>query len=114
MKKSSKKTEKISKAAKNLEAKDKDKKSLTGKDEKIDHLVWDFTDMYSGIDDPKIETDIKAVESLCATFSKKYKSSGVYLNDSSEGDAALLDAIKGWESLSESIGTAKPLFYPEQ
>lgn len=81
------------------------------KSEKIDHLVWDLTDLYSDINDPKLEADVKAIENLCKSFSKKYKNSDLYKQDSTEGDIALLSAIKDWESLSESIGTAKPLFY---
>ena len=81
------------------------------KTEKIDHLVWDLSDMYSSIEDPKIEADVKAIENLCKAFSKKYKATDLYTKDTPEGDTALLEAIKDWESLSESIGTAKPLFY---
>lgn len=49
------------------------KKPLKSKTEKIDHLVWDLSDMYTSIEDPKIEADVKAIENLCKAFSKNIR-----------------------------------------
>lgn len=72
---------------------------------------WDFSDMYSGLTDPNIELDIQKTELACKNFSKKYKESTEYLTETESGTLALLKALKAWESLTESIGTSRPLFY---
>lgn len=35
--------------------------------------VWDLSEYYDGVDDPKIEKDIKSYEKLSLDFNKKYK-----------------------------------------
>ena len=34
--------------------------------------TWDFSDMYSGIHDPKIDKEMKKIEKLFADFAKRY------------------------------------------
>lgn len=73
--------------------------------------TWNFSDMYSGPTDPKLDLDVKKIETLCKNFAKKYKEGDSYLHDDKIGTEALFTALTDWETLSDTIGTAKPLFY---
>lgn len=68
---------------------------------------WDFSGLYSGINDPKIEKDIAANEAAYASFAKKYKDKNDYLSDASKLSAALED----WKKLMAQTGICKPLWY---
>lgn len=70
-------------------------------------ILWDLTDMYSGISDPKLDKDVEKVESLCAAFSKKYANDDSYLTN----DEKLLESLVNWEKLLHSVNLPKPLFY---
>lgn len=48
-------------------------KPSTQKKEKNLNTNWDFSDMYSGITDPKIDKDMKKIEKLFSNFAKKYE-----------------------------------------
>lgn len=73
--------------------------------------TWDFSDLYTGPTDPKLDADIQNISEVCRKFSKKYKDSVDYLQEDEEGAKALLEALKDWETLTEDVGTARPLWY---
>ncbi|MBP6974998.1 MAG: hypothetical protein KBB54_03600 [Candidatus Pacebacteria bacterium] len=88
------------------------KKSSTKKAQEIKKLpTWDFTDLYSGPTDTKLDADIQSITIICKKFSKKYKDSTDYLKEDESGAEALLKALKDWETLTEDVGTARPLWY---
>ncbi len=72
---------------------------------------WDFSKLYSGITDPKLEKDIKATEAAYDFFAKKYKKAidaeKNYMNDG----AKLLEALADWKNLMDKTGVCKPLWY---
>ncbi|MBI3256011.1 MAG: hypothetical protein HYZ63_03510, partial [Candidatus Andersenbacteria bacterium] len=37
------------------------------------NIAWDLSDLYSGIDDPRIEADVKAIEKSVAAFEVAYR-----------------------------------------
>lgn len=68
---------------------------------------WDFSPLYNGIDDPKIESDMKAIEMAHAKFAEKYSKDASYVND----DQQLFQSIKAYETLSAEAGNSKPCFF---
>ncbi|MDQ5911839.1 MAG: hypothetical protein QG568_51, partial [Patescibacteria group bacterium] len=73
--------------------------------------TWDFSDLYTGPTDPKLDADIQSITAVCKKFSKKYKDSTDYLQENESGAESLLKALKDWETLTEDVGTARPLWY---
>lgn len=63
-------------------------------------IVWDLSDMYSGIDDPEIEKDKKRVEKLTKTFIKKYRGK---ISSPNLVPELLLQSIKDDEELAVII-----------
>lgn len=80
---------------------------------------WDFSALYSGIKDKKIEADIRAAEEAYASFAKKYsvsstggKNGGTAAMPAYMTDAAKLKAaMEDWKKLLSVTGTSKPLWY---
>lgn len=64
--------------------------------------AWDLTDLYSGIDDPKINKDLEKYRKFCKNFARKYKGNLGNLNGAELG-AALKDYEKN-SSLGSRIG----------
>ena len=58
--------------------------------------VWDLTDLYAGVDDPRIEIDMDAIRQQAIAFEAKYKGS-----IATNGLAAthLLAALQAYEAL---------------
>lgn len=68
---------------------------------------WDFSSLYSGVTDKKIESDIVIIEKAHDAFAKKYAKYDSYITN----EKALLGALKDWEKLMEITGATKPLWY---
>lgn len=85
------------------------KKNFSRKEEVLP--VWDFSDLYKGPTDPKLDSDVQEVVSFCKTFSKKYKNDSRYTEETEAGAMALLEALRDWEKLTEDLGTVRPLWY---
>lgn len=62
---------------------------------------WDLTLFYKGIDDPQIEKDIRHIEKVCETFSRKYKK----YDFSKNVEKSLADL----KMLKQDISNVKPL-----
>jgi len=67
---------------------------------------WDFSTLYSGDKDPKIEAEIKAMEEARLAFDKKY-SNKKFLSSTK----TILSALKDWEKMQTESGFAKPIWY---
>lgn len=67
--------------------------------------AWNLKLLYASEKDPAIEKDVRAVEAACERFEKQYRTM------SFDTDTALLDALKAYEKLIETIGGSKPLVY---
>ncbi len=69
--------------------------------------TWDFSSMYSGIKDPKIERDLCEAEKAYAIFAKKYSGQSAYMTNASK----LKSTMEDWKKLLSVTGTIKPLWY---
>lgn len=67
---------------------------------------WDFSNLYSSITDPKIETDLKKIEQTYASFAKKYSATPFTKNSKT-----LKTALDDWSKLLTITATAKPVWY---
>lgn len=103
MKKSSNKSEKVKKSDK------KAKPVMQAKSKNIFKIKpnWDFSSLYKGPADPKIDADTTEIEKLFAEFAKKHAGDSSYMSD----DAKLLKALKDYEKMSADIGGMRPYFY---
>lgn len=68
---------------------------------------WDFSNIYKGITDPKLEIDVKTIENAYSTFAKKYASNENFIKNSKDLKVALDD----WLALIEKTGVFKPIWY---
>ncbi len=68
---------------------------------------WDFSEIYSGLNDKNLEADVAAIEKAHTLFAKKYSKREDYLTDENK----LSIALKDYEKLLEQIGSTKPLWY---
>jgi len=66
---------------------------------------WDFTKLYSGIDDPKIEKDVTAIAKQFIAFAKKYKDLKFIKSSKS-----MAEALNDYNILTEKT-TSIPLWY---
>jgi oligoendopeptidase F len=66
---------------------------------------WNLKLLYSGIDDPQLEKDMKKIESACTQFEKKYKDKKF-----TQSVAQFETALKDYEKLLNDA-TYKPLWY---
>ncbi len=70
-----------------------------------DGVAWDLTDLYAGVDDPKIDADLDEAERRAARFEKAYRGKIA----AGPRKATLAAAVAEMESLSELMD--KPLIY---
>ena len=64
-------------------------------------VVWDLSDLYSGLNDPRIERDLKGLMKKSAAFEKKYRGR---INSKTVNAPTLLKAVRELESISELTG----------
>ena len=62
-----------------------------------EEIAWDLSDLYAGVDDPKIEQDIVATDERAAQFAERYRGQVAALSPDT-----LYEAIAAYESLTES------------
>ncbi len=64
-------------------------------------VVWDLSDLYSGLNDSRIERDIKGLIKKSEAFEKKYRGR---INSKTVNAPTLLKAVRELESISEQAG----------
>lgn len=64
-------------------------------------VKWDLTDLYSGIEDPKIKKDLRRAALKAKSFEQKYRRK---INSKALTPSTLLNAVEELESISEKIG----------
>jgi len=65
-------------------------------------IVWNLGDLYSGIDDPKIESDLSACRAACDRFAESYR--GMFSSNEGLSAAKLKRALQELESIYEILG----------
>lgn len=84
------------------------------------NITWDFSDLYYGPEDKKLEQDVQKIERLCKAFAQKYAKENIGKNantnttanaDYLKNNTTLLLALKDWEKLNDELGSARPLWY---
>lgn len=68
--------------------------------------AWDLTQFYSKDTSVQIEKDIKAIESACTAFEKKFRGKPFIKTEQS-----MLQALTAYSALYEKVSGAKPLVY---
>ena len=62
-------------------------------------ITWNLNDLYAGVDDPQIDTDMGALIARCTAFSEKYRS----LFGDSLSAQALREALEEYEQIAEMM-----------
>ncbi len=70
--------------------------------------TWDFSKLYKGINDPKVEADVKAIENAYTQFAKKYAGKAIIYTANAKNLKKVLD---DWSVLLTKTSTWKPVWY---
>lgn len=71
-----------------------------------ENVTWDLSDLYTSIQDPKIESDLKLAEEKAVAFEKKYKPR---FEKSLNGSFPLADLLKDYKEIA--VLTTKPVVF---
>jgi oligoendopeptidase F len=65
---------------------------------------WNLSDLYSGIHDPAIKSDLDRADADCAAFEIAYKGKLADMAASPQGGATLAAAVKSYEAIDDLMG----------
>jgi oligoendopeptidase F len=65
---------------------------------------WDLSALYGGLDDPAIKRDLDRTDADCLAFEQDYKGKLAGLAAAPEGGAALGEAVRRYEAISDRMG----------
>ena len=65
---------------------------------------WDLGALYSGLDDPAIKRDLDRTDADCLAFEQAYKGKLAGLAAAPQGGAALGEAVRRYEAISDRMG----------
>jgi oligoendopeptidase F len=65
-------------------------------------VVWNLSDLYAGIHDPRIDADLQACQAACAQFAEKYR--GLWARAGGPPAAEVKEALIELERISEALG----------
>src|SRR5580700_10450301 len=65
---------------------------------------WDLSALYSGLDDPAIKRDLDRTDADCSAFEQAYKGKLAGLAAAPQGGAALGEAVRRYEAISDRMG----------
>jgi oligoendopeptidase F len=65
---------------------------------------WNLTDLYAGIDDPRIKRDLERAETECIAFEKDYKGRLNELAARPDAGAALAGPVRRYEQIEDLLG----------
>src|SRR5262245_38856536 len=65
---------------------------------------WNLTDLYAGIDDPKVKRDLDRADEYCKAFEDDFKGKLAGLAEQPEGGAVLAQAVIRYEQLDDLLG----------
>jgi oligoendopeptidase F len=93
------------KAAKKTAAKRPTAKSAAGPKTALGALPeWNLADLYAGLDDPAIKRDLDRADADCIVFEQAYKGKLAELAGTSQGGAALAEAVRRYEAIDDLMG----------
>src|SRR4051794_31710429 len=72
-----------------------------------DHVTWDLSDLYQGLDDPQIDRDLHSALQRARAFEERYR--GQIDRPGGPDTALLLSALEELESLAEQMD--RPIIY---
>ena len=64
----------------------------------------EFSDLYSGLDDPAIKRDLDRTDAECVAFEEAYKGKLAELAAAPQGGAALAEAVRRYEAIDDLMG----------
>jgi oligoendopeptidase F len=65
---------------------------------------WNLSDLYAGIDDPRIKRDLDRADADSVAFEEAFKGKLAALADRPDAGSALLQAVKRYEALDDLLG----------
>jgi oligoendopeptidase F len=65
---------------------------------------WDLSALYRGLDDPAIKRDLDRTDADCSAFEQAYKGKLAGLAAAPQGGAALGEAVRRYEAISDRMG----------
>ena len=65
---------------------------------------WDLSALYCGLDDPAIKRDLDRTDADCVAFEQDYKGKLAELAAAPQGGAALGEAVRRYEAISDRMG----------
>ncbi len=65
---------------------------------------WNLADLYAGLDDPAIKRDLDRADADCVVFEDAYKGKLAALAGAPQGGAALAEAVRRYEAISDLMG----------
>ena len=65
---------------------------------------WDLSALYAGLDDPAIKRDLDRTDADCVAFEQDYKGKLAGLAATPQGGAALGEAVRRYEAISDRMG----------
>ena len=65
---------------------------------------WDLSALYGGLDDPAIKRDLDRTDADCLAFEQAYKGKLAALAAAPQGGAALGEAVRRYEAISDRMG----------
>src|SRR5580658_3378402 len=80
------------------------KKSKTGATRLGTLPEWDLSALYGGLDDPAIKRDLDRTDADCLAFERDYKGRLAGLAAAPQGGAALGEAVRRYEAISDRMG----------
>src|SRR5882757_10481261 len=65
---------------------------------------WNLSDLYAGIDDPRIKRDLDRADADSVAFEEAFKGKLAALADRPDAGSALVQAVKRYEALDDLLG----------
>jgi oligoendopeptidase F len=65
---------------------------------------WNLADLYAGLDDPAIKRDLDRADADCIAFEAEYKGKLAAMAASTQGGAALAEAVRRYEAIDDRMG----------
>src|SRR6516165_1431163 len=65
---------------------------------------WNLSDLYAGLDDPAIKSDLDRIDAECGEFEQAFKGKLAELVQSPQAGSALAEAVRRYEAIDDLMG----------